>query len=34
VTRGDLHQENVQVDRQQKLPIHLRGRKEGRLGYN
>jgi mannosyl-oligosaccharide alpha-1,2-mannosidase len=34
VTRGDLHQENVQVDRQQKLPIHFRGRKEGRLGYN
>jgi len=34
VTRGDLHQENVQVDRQQKLPIHFRGRKEGLLGYN
>lgn len=34
VTRGDLHQENFQVDRQQKLPVHFRGRKEGRLGYN
>ncbi|KAJ6435912.1 hypothetical protein OIU84_001021 [Salix udensis] len=35
VTRdGDPHHENSQVDRQQKLPIHFRGRKEGRLGYN
>ncbi|KAF9662952.1 hypothetical protein SADUNF_Sadunf18G0107700 [Salix dunnii] len=34
VTRSDLYQESFQVDRQQKLPIHFRGRKEGRLGYN
>ncbi|CAK7345676.1 unnamed protein product [Dovyalis caffra] len=32
VTR-DLHQVKSQAERQQKLPTHFRGRKEGRLGH-
>lgn len=33
VTR-DSREKKFHADRKQKLPIHFRGRKEGRLGYN